>query len=272
MPRSWQEIYAEIVRLPASARLRLVARLLADLAAEAEASAGPSPPPAAEPSGRSPSPPAGKQPAVGATHASPLRTPPVSERLPPPAPSSSAGSAAPPPVQPPAPRPAREAGTAGAATGPRPRIVVDGSNFLGTVPGFDLASAASREKLILRLQGYAHAHPGTRVTVYFDGRKSSAAVRGGVEVRFSPDTRPADHYIVEYLRGVPVADRGACVLVTGDVELSTAARGLGVRVEAPRHFQRRIADPPARPADRGLSAREVAEWEEYFRRPKPDKP
>jgi predicted RNA-binding protein with PIN domain len=243
MPRSWQEIYAEIVRLPASARLRLVARLLADLAAEAEASASPTPP-AAEPSGRSPSPPAGKQPA----------------------------SAAPPPVQPPAPRPAREADTARTVTGPRPRIVVDGSNFLGTVPGFDLASAASREKLILRLQGYAHAHPGTRVTVYFDGRKSSAAVRGGVEVRFSPDTRPADHYIVEYLRGVPVADRGACVLVTGDVELSTAARALGVRVEAPRHFQRRIADPPATPADRGLSAREVVEWEEYFRRPRPDKP
>jgi predicted RNA-binding protein with PIN domain len=265
MPRSWQEIYAEIVRLPASARLRLVARLLADLAAEAEASASPSSPPAAEPSGRSPSPPAGKQPAG----ASP---PPVSERLPPPVPSSSAGSAAPTPVQPSGPRSAREAGAAHTATGPRPRIVVDGSNFLGTVPGFDLASAASREKLILRLQGYAHAHPGTRVTVYFDGRKSSAAVRGGVEVRFSPDTRPADHYIVEYLRGVPVADRGASVLVTGDVELSTAARGLGVRIEAPRHFQRRIADPPATPADRGLSAREVAEWEDYFRRPKPEKP
>jgi predicted RNA-binding protein with PIN domain len=271
MPRSWQEIYAEIVRLPASARLRLVARLLADLAAEAEASASPSSPPAAEPSGRSPSPPAGKQPAVGATHASPRPPPPVSERLPPPAPSSSAGSAAP-PVQPPAPRLAREADTARTVAGPRPRIVVDGSNFLGTVPGFDLASAASREKLILRLQGYAHAHPGTRVTVYFDGRKSSAAVRGGVEVRFSPDTRPADHYIVEYLRGVPVADRGACVLVTGDVELSTSARALGVAVEAPRRFQRRIADPPSPPADRGLSAREVAEWEEYFRRPKPEKP
>jgi predicted RNA-binding protein with PIN domain len=148
--------------------------------------------------------------------------------------------------------------------------VVDGSNFLGTVPGFDLGSAASRETLVLRLQDYAHAHPGTRMTVYFDGRKASAAVRGGVEVRFSPDTRPADHYIVEYLRGVPVAERGACVLVTGDAELSASARALGVRVEAPRRFQRRIAAPPEPPADRGLSAREVAEWEEFFRRPKPD--
>jgi predicted RNA-binding protein with PIN domain len=148
---------------------------------------------------------------------------------------------------------------------------VDGSNFLGTVPGFDLASSASREKLILRLQEYAHAHPGTRVTVYFDGRKPSAAVRGGVEVRFSPDARPADHYIVEYLRGVPVGERGACVLVTGDVELSAAARALGVRVEAPHRFQRRIPTPPTPPADRGLSPGEVAEWEEYFRRPKPDR-
>jgi predicted RNA-binding protein with PIN domain len=265
MPRSWQEIYAEIVRLPAAARLRLIARLLADLAAAAEGSAGPASPPAAEPSPRSSSLPAEKQTAS----ASP---PTVPERLPRPAPSSAAGSTASPPVQPPAPRSAREAGAPRAATGPRPRIVVDGSNFLGTVPGFDLASSASRERLILRLQGYAHAHPGTRVTVYFDGRKSSAAVRSGVEVRFSPDTRPADHYIVEYLRGVPVAERGACVLVTGDVELSTAARALGVRVEAPRHFRRRIADPPAPPTDRGLSAREVAEWEDYFRRPRPDKP
>jgi hypothetical protein len=39
MPRSWQEIYAEIARLPAPARLRLLARLLADLAAETESAA-----------------------------------------------------------------------------------------------------------------------------------------------------------------------------------------------------------------------------------------
>jgi predicted RNA-binding protein with PIN domain len=254
MPRSWQEIYAEIVRLPAPARLRLLARLLADVAAETEAATSARPPDAA------PHPPLASLGRVPGAAPGPPASPAGSTSAP------ATGTVRPPTRQPlpRSPEPERP------AAGPRPRIVVDGSNFLGTVPGFDLGSTASRETLVLRLQEYAHAHPGTRVTVYFDGRKSSAAVRGGVEVRFSPDTRPADHYIVEYLRGVPVAERGACVLVTGDAELSAAARALGVRVEAPRRFQRRIAAPPAPPADRGLSSREVAEWEEFFKRPNPD--
>jgi hypothetical protein len=137
------------------------------------------------------------------------------------------------------------------------------------VRGYDLSSDAARDRLILRLQEYAHAHPAARVTVYFDGRKASAATRGGIEIRFSGG--PADPFIIGYLRDIPVEERHAALLVTDDAEVATAARALGVRVESPRRFHQRIPDPPAAPLDRGLSPREVSEWEEYFRQPKQDK-
>jgi predicted RNA-binding protein with PIN domain len=143
---------------------------------------------------------------------------------------------------------------------------VDGSNFLGSVPGFDLASDASRERLITRLQEYARRHSGTRVTVFFDGKKASARVQGGVEIRFSSASQTADQAILAYLRGVARDERDEALLITQDAELAARARALGVRVEPPRQFRRRIPDPPTPPSDRGLSPSEVAEWEEYFRK------
>jgi hypothetical protein len=133
------------------------------------------------------------------------------------------------------------------------------------VPGFDLASAQSREKLILRLQEFARRHLTTRVVVFFDGKKASATTRGGVEVRFSPASTTADQQIVTFLRSVPKGERREAVLVTEDAELAERATALGVQVEAPLRFRRRIPDPPRPPSDRGLSPAEVAEWEEYFR-------
>jgi hypothetical protein len=145
---------------------------------------------------------------------------------------------------------------------------VYGSNLLGRLPGFELDSAESRDRLALRLQEYAHAHPSARVTLYFDGQKASATRRGGIEIRYSPKTRPADHFILEYLRRLPADQRAHAILVTADRELADAARALGVAVETPERFHPRIAGPPHPPRDRGLSKAEVAEWEEYFRRPR----
>src|SRR5436305_12490069 len=108
MPRSWQEIYAEIVRLPASARLRLVARLLADLAAEAESSAAPAPP-TREPASRSPDPALPKEPEA----ASPSRAP---ERLHRPEPPPAGATA--PPAQRPATRTALTDGVVSDMAGP----------------------------------------------------------------------------------------------------------------------------------------------------------
>ncbi|MCL6650595.1 MAG: NYN domain-containing protein [Chloroflexi bacterium] len=222
----WEELYARIARLPAPQRLRLLSRLLFDLAAETEAS--------------------GEGPTTGP------QTPPArEEESPPPAPRRPLRAAAS------APRPTREAS---------PRLVVDGSNFLGTVPGFDLASGASRDRLITRLQEYARRHPTVHVTVFFDGKKASARVQGGIEVRFSSAVATADQAILAYLHNIPTTEREQTVLVTQDAELAEKARALGVRMEPPRQFRRRIPDPPAPPADRGLSPAEVAEWEEYFRK------
>jgi hypothetical protein len=229
MSRTLEELYAQIARLPAAQRLRLAARILNGLAAET--------------------------PAVPA------------ER---PIPPSRNGKTPATPNDPPAPAPARKADVR-PATPPTPPLthflIVDGSNLLGRLPGFDLNSPASREKLTLRLQEYAHAHPNTRITLYFDGQNASTTRRGGVEIRYSPRTQPADYFILQYLERLPAGDRERARLVTADHELADAARRLGVAVEPPETFQRQILGPPRAPSDRGLSKAEVAEWEEYFRQP-----
>jgi len=150
-------------------------------------------------------------------------------------------------------------------------VIVDGSNFLGTVPGFNLASDATREELITRLQDFAHLHPSSRIVVYFDGQRTSVTRAGGVEIRFTHGKKPADFYIVEMLRALGDAERTHSLLVTADRALADTARKLGAKVEAPSSFHRRL--PVARRTsigERGLSAAEVADWEAYFEQPPPD--
>jgi hypothetical protein len=229
MARSLDELYAQIARLPAADRLRLAARILNELATETPGTAAEIAAPAPAPDKN------GKAPAVPNGRAK--------ARVAAPAPAAAAESAT-------------------------RSIVVDGSNLLGRLPGFELNSPASREKLELRLQEYAHAHPRARVTLYFDGQQASAARRGGIEIRYSPRSHPADHFILEYLGRLTPEQRRSARLITADRELSDAAHALGVSVETPEQFQRQISGPPRAPADRGLSKAEVAEWEDYFRRPR----
>jgi YacP-like NYN domain len=240
MARSLDELYTEIARLPAADRLRLAARILNELASETPAAAA--------------------KPALPAPPPAPVKIEKKAAR------ANGRERAG-----------ARERGGGAEGVGPGPRegasganggarfLVVDGSNLLGRLPGFELNSPASREKLALRLQEYAHAHPRTRVTLYFDGQQASATQRGGIEIRYSPGTQPADYFIIEYLGRLKPEQRANARLVTADRELGDNARALGVTVEAPEQFQRQIAGPPRAPADRGLSKAEIAEWEEYFR-------
>jgi predicted RNA-binding protein with PIN domain len=154
---------------------------------------------------------------------------------------------------------------------PRSLVIVDGSNFLGTTDGYDLATDASREELITRLQDFVHAHPTFRVVAYFDGQKSSVRRAGGVEVRFTPREKPADFFILEGLKALGEEERRHTVLVTADRALGDSARRLGAKVEAPTSFHRRLPGPRRTAiGERGLSATEVAAWEEYFKQPPRD--
>ena len=131
---------------------------------------------------------------------------------------------------------------------------MDGSNFLGTVAGFELASDVSRDELVTRLQDFAHDHPSLRVVVYFDGQKTTVKRVGGVEIRFTSGQKPADFFITETLRALDEADRRHALLVTADRALGDAARKLGAKVEAPTSFHRRLPGPrPTTIGERGLS-------------------
>jgi predicted RNA-binding protein with PIN domain len=151
---------------------------------------------------------------------------------------------------------------------PRSLVIVDGSNFLGTVGGYELASDASREELVTRLQDFVHQHPAFRVIVYFDGQKSSVRRAGGVEVRFTSRERPADFFILEGLRGLGEQERRRTLVVTADRALADSAHKLGAKAEATTSFQRRLPGVKRTAiGPRGLNATEVAEWEDYFNRP-----
>jgi predicted RNA-binding protein with PIN domain len=233
MPLKPDDVYAEVARWPLADRLRLAARILEAAAREAE------------------------NPRATASSDATAKVPPRSV--------APAGGAAPPGVS--APAPPRPTDAPAVAAAPRQLLIVDGSNFLGTTAGFTLATDSSREELITRLQDYVHDHPSVRVIVYFDGQKTSVRRIGGVEVRFTPRERPADFFILEGLKKLGEEERRHALLVTADRALGDAARRLGAKVEAPTSFNRRL--PGAKRTavgERGLSAAEVADWEEYFNR------
>ena len=276
MPRSPDEVYAEIAAWPLEERLRLAARILETGAAELAGGVTQSQrPPAArgadthgEAAGGSGADLQRPAPSGASIHAPDHRAPATARISPAAGPQAHRGPAT-------AGSPSPSARGSGE---PRSLIVVDGSNFLGTVTGFDLASEAARDELITRLQDFAHDHPIYRVLVYFDGQKTTVKRAGSVEIRFTPGQKPADFYIVETLRALDEAERQRALLVTADRALADAARKLGAKVEAPSSFHRRLAGARRTSiGERGLSAAEVADWEAYFQQPpdqgkKPGKP
>jgi predicted RNA-binding protein with PIN domain len=236
MPRTPEEVYAEIAAWPLADRLRLAARIIEEAARLAQTAGTGTRPSAAVPPTASPT------------------------------------------VQQPAAQPTRPLAPQSKIQNPKSKIeptrsliLVDGSNFLGTVAGFDLASDQSREELITRLQDFAHQHPTFRVTAYFDGQKSSVRRVGGVEVRFTPREKPADFFILQALRALTDEQRRHTLLVTADRDLADAARKSGAKIEVPTSFHRRLPGlKRTSVGERGLSANEVAAWEDYFQNP-PDR-
>jgi hypothetical protein len=150
------------------------------------------------------------------------------------------------------------------------RLIVDGCNFLGCAPGYELGDEGSRDRLLLRLQDYAREHPAHRVTVFFDGQRASRRTTAGVEERVTSGRRPADDVMLDFLRTLPASDLPRATLVTDDRDLATRAKGVGARVRPTSWLAGKLtrkARQPTAGAERGLSRGELAEWEEFFRRP-----
>ena len=147
--------------------------------------------------------------------------PPGAARNPPPT-RQPAMSAVRPLVPRPQPRPAAP---------PVDRLLVDGSNFLGSVTGYMLEDEESRERLFRRLQDYARRHPAHRVIAFHDGKRASHRTVGSVEERFTSGQRTADDAMLDFLGGLSPTDQRRCTLVTNDQELGRRARAYGARVE-----------------------------------------
>lgn len=174
----------------------------------------------------------------------------------------------------PEPAPARKPAAAPAAAPAMPdRLLIDGSNFLGRAPGYALGDEASRDRLMFRLQEYVRKHPAHKVTAFFDGQKTSTRLLGGIEERVTSGLHEADDVIVDFVRGVPAAERKRCTVITDDRTLAGRVRNEGVRVESVAWLSARLVAPvTSQPVQKtGLSRDELSEWEDFFKKP-PQRP
>jgi len=177
------------------------------------------------------------------------------------------------PAPPPAPPAAREAPSAPRAPAASPQngtdyLLLDGCNFLGCAPGYELGDDASRDRLLFRLQEYAREHPAHKVVVFFDGKRASSRVTAGVEERVTSGLHNADDLMVDYVRGLSREDRRRTTLVTDDRELANRARREGIRAESVQWLSTRfVRRPPGGAQKQGLSRSQVSEWEQFFNAP-----
>lgn len=147
-------------------------------------------------------------------------------------------------------------------------LLLDGCNFLGCSPGYELGDDSSRDRLLLRLQEYAREHPAHKVVVFFDGKRASSRLTNGVEERVSSGLHSADDLMVDYVRGLPREHRRRTTLVTNDRDLGERARREGVRAESVQWLSTRFVRRPAPDEQkRGLSRSQVSEWEQFFNEP-----
>lgn len=169
----------------------------------------------------------------------------------------------------------RQAPVAAPRTPPAPAyaeedyLLLDGCNFLGCAPGYELGDDASRDRLLFRLQDYAREHPAHKVVVFFDGKRASRRLTNGVEERVSSGLHNADDLMVDYVRGLPREHRRRTTLVTNDRDLADRARREGARAESVQWLSARFVRRPApdNTQKRGLSRSQVSEWEQFFNEP-----
>ena len=163
----------------------------------------------------------------------------------------------------------------------QPRIVIDGYNLIHAIPelarlvGTDLERA--RDSLVARLAVY-RSQRNVRVTVVFDGRGTLAQQTrppGGIEVVFSRPPQNADAKIKTML-SLEKSPKSWTV-VTSDNSIAIFARDFGAKTVPSAEFAAKLGPAipklsPNRPVQRDapMSAAEVAEWEEFFRKGRQD--
>lgn len=147
-------------------------------------------------------------------------------------------------------------------------LLLDGCNFLGCAPGYELGDESSRDRLLFRLQEYAHEHPAHKVVVFFDGKRASSRITAGVEERVTSGLHSADDLMVDYIRGLSREDRRRTTLVTDDRDLAARVRREGVRSESVQWLSARfVRRQPSGVQKPGLSRAQVSEWEQFFSEP-----
>jgi uncharacterized protein len=152
-------------------------------------------------------------------------------------------------------------------------FLIDGHNLIGQMPSLSLADPDDEQKLIELLRAYL-VRVNKKGVVIFDkglpggGGKWSNNV---LEVRFAPAPKRADDLIKDRL--VRERNPRGLVVVSADREVIEAAQRAGAAVRLPAKF---ISDLTAAAAAQtpsakevGLSADEVADWEQTFRAGKP---
>ncbi len=158
-------------------------------------------------------------------------------------------------------------------------IVIDGYNLIlrsaELKPGPDRTLAESRAKLV-NLLSWAVGAGDARFLVVFDGSDAGPPEEGGgrVEVRYSRPPQKADDVIRAVVEDkIDRVER--LTVVTADLEVARHARAMGADLALSDLFLSSVLGraagsgegTPEKPAS--LSRKELEEWAEMFRAPRP---
>ncbi len=147
-------------------------------------------------------------------------------------------------------------------------FLIDGHNLIGQTPGLRLDDPDDEQKLIELVRAYL-ARAGKTGTVVFDRGLPGGASKWSnslLEVKFVPRPKTADEAIGDRLR--KAHNPRGLIVVTSDAEVARVAQHVGAQVRDSAAFARELMAVPASPAKKetGLSAAEVEEWEQLFKR------
>jgi predicted RNA-binding protein with PIN domain len=154
-------------------------------------------------------------------------------------------------------------------------FIIDGHNLIPHLPGVELSDPDDEVKLIQLLQDYCRIQR-KRAEVFFDRAPVGVAgVRqyGLVRAHFVREGTTADAAIMAYLKKLGKRAKNTTV-VSSDRQVLAAARGAQagtIRSDAFAAAWAQLAEdePELDPRNRLLDDKEVADWEQLFRRGHP---